>query len=75
MSNLYYHGVFVLTHYTSANDSSIVFDWAYTYDFNVAKYWFGMNDLDLQSPVVPSGVVRNSPFFFESYEIVLIVAN
>jgi hypothetical protein len=43
-------------------------------------------DLDLQSPVVPSGVISNSPFLFrfciafhfassESYEIVFIVAD
>ena len=60
-SNLYDHGVLVLAHCTSANVSWIVFDWAHTYDFFVAEDWFGMNILDLQSPVVPSGVVSNSP--------------
>jgi hypothetical protein len=56
-SNLYDHGV--LVHCASAN--GIIFYWAHTYDFYVAKDWFGMIDLDLQSPVVPSGVVSNSP--------------
>ena len=60
-SNLYNHGVVVLAHCASASVSRIVFNWAHTYDFYVAKDWFGMNDLDLQYHVVPSGVVRNSP--------------
>jgi hypothetical protein len=59
--NLYDHGVIVLAHCTSANVSRIVFDWAYTYDFYVAKDWFSMNDLDFQSLVDPSEVVSNSP--------------
>ena len=59
-SNFYDHGVLVLTHCASAIVFRIVFYWTHTYDFYVAKYWFGMNDLDLQSHVVPSGVVNNS---------------
>jgi hypothetical protein len=58
--NLYDHGVFVLAHCASASVSWIVFYWAHTYDLYVAEDWFGMNDLDLQSLVVPSGVVSNS---------------
>ena len=60
ISDLYDHGVLVLAHCASASVSRTCFDWAYTYDFYVAEDWFGMNDLDLQSPVVPSGVVSNS---------------
>jgi hypothetical protein len=60
-SNLYDHGVFVLVHCASASVSRSIFDWAHTYDFYIAEDWFGMNDLDLQSPIVPSGVVNNSP--------------
>ena len=60
-SNLYDHGVLVLAHCASAKVSKSIFDWAHTYDFYVAEDWFGMNDLDLQSPVVPSGVVSYSP--------------
>jgi hypothetical protein len=60
-SNLYDHGVLVLAHCASASVSRSIFDWAHTYDFYVAEDWFGMNDLDLQSPVVPSGVVINFP--------------
>jgi hypothetical protein len=61
-SNLYDHGVLVLGHCASVSVSRIVFDWAHTYNFYVAEDWFGMNDLDLQFPVVPSRVVNNSPF-------------
>ena len=60
-TNLYDHGVLVLAHCTNATVSRIIFDWAYTYNFYIAKDWFGMNDMDLQSHVVPSGVVSNSP--------------
>ena len=60
-SNLYDHGVLVLAHCASANVSSIVFNWAHTYDFYVAKDWFSMTNLDLKSPVVPYGVVSNYP--------------
>ena len=66
-SNFYDHGVLVLAHCASASVSRSIFDWAHTYDFYVAEDWFGMNDLDLQSPVVPSGVVSNSPSFPLSY--------
>ena len=59
-SNLYDHGVLILAPCTSASLSKIVFDWTHTYDFYVAKDLFGMNVLDIQSPVVPSGVVSNS---------------
>jgi hypothetical protein len=60
-SNLYDHGVLVPAHCASASVSKSIFDWAHTYDFYVAEDWFGMNDLDLQSPVVPFGVVSNFP--------------
>ena len=58
-SNFYDHGVFVLAHCANTFISRIIFYWAYTYDFYVAENLFGMNDLDLQSPVVSSGVVSN----------------
>ena len=85
-SNLYDHGAFFFAHCASASVSKIVFYWAHTYDFYVAEDWFGMNDLDLQSHVVPSGVVSNSPsptplsYYLsftssESYEIVFIVVD
>ena len=60
-TNLYDYDVLVLAHCANATVSRIVFDWAHTYDFYTAEDWFGMNDLDLQCPVVPSGVVSNSP--------------
>jgi hypothetical protein len=60
-SNLYDHGVLVLAHCASNTVSRSILDWAHTYDFYVAEDWFGMNDLDLQSPFNPSGVVSKSP--------------
>ena len=82
----YDHGVLVLAHCASASVYSSVFYWAHTYDFYVTKYWFGMDDLDLQSLVVPSGVENNSlsptpnllAFHFtssESYEIDFIFSD
>ena len=58
-SNFYDHGLFVLPHCSSASVFKHIFDWGHTYDFYIAEDWFGMNDLDLQSPVVPSGVVSS----------------
>ena len=60
-SNLYDHGVLVLAHCASANVSKSILNWAHTYNFHLTEDWFRMNDLDLQSPFVPSGVVSNSP--------------
>ena len=85
-SNLYDHGVLVIVHCASASVSRLIFDWAHTYDFYVAEDWFGMADLDLQSPVDPSGVVRPYPspnlfflFFISglpiSYEFVFIFSD
>jgi hypothetical protein len=68
-SNLYDQGVLVLAHCASATVSRSILDWAHTYDFYVAEDWFGMNDLDLQSPFNPSGVVSNSPSLPLSYWI------
>ena len=53
----------MITHCASASVSRTVFDWAHTYVFYIVEDWFGMNDLDLQSPMVPSGVVSNSRNF------------
>ena len=53
--------IVVIVHCASACVSRLIFDWAHTYNFYVAEDWFGMADLDLQSPVDPSGVVRSYP--------------
>ena len=66
-SNLYDHGVLVLAHCASASVSKSILDWAHTYDFYLAEDWFGMTDLDLQSPFHPSGVVSNFPSLPLSY--------
>ena len=60
-SNLYDYGVLVLAHCASAGVSRIIFNWVHTYDLYITEDWFGMNDLDLQSLVVLSGVVSNFP--------------
>jgi hypothetical protein len=65
--NLYDHGVLVLAHCACASVSKSIIDWAHTYDFYLAEDWFGMNDLDLQSPFNPAGVVCNSPSLPLSY--------
>ena len=59
-SNLYDHSVIFLAHCASASVFKTIFYWAHTYNFYVAKDWFGMNDMDLESPMVPSGLVSTS---------------
>ena len=46
--------------------SKSIHNWAYTEEFYMAKDWFGMNDIDLQSPTSPSDLVipLTSPFLF-----------
>jgi len=56
-SNLHDDGVLVLVHCASPSFAKSIYDWANTYEFYIAEDWFGMNELDLQSPVVPTGVV------------------
>jgi hypothetical protein len=52
----------------------------HTYDFYVAEDWFGLNDLDLQFPVVPCRVVSNSPsptplFYYFSFHFLQVLWN
>jgi len=60
--NLHDDSVIVLTHAADPDVSSEIHDWAHTDSWYVAEEWFGMNDLDLQSPTNPTGVVLSFPY-------------
>lgn len=60
-ANLHDDGILVFTHAADPDVSRDIHNWAHTMNFYVAEDWFGMNDLDLQSPMVPTGVVSLSP--------------
>ena len=71
-ANLHDNGVLVFAHSADPEVSRSIHNWAHTEDFYVAEDWFGMNDLDLQSPTNPSELViscllhpfPNLPYFF-----------
>ena len=55
-ANLHDNGILVLAHaYPEVSRS--IHNWAHTKDLYVAKNWFGMDDLDLQSPINLSELV------------------
>lgn len=56
-ANLHDDGVLVFAHAADAEVSGHIYNWAHTFKFYVAEDWFGMNDLDLQSPSTPSELV------------------
>ena len=56
-ANLHDDGVLVFAHAADPDVSRSIHNWAHTEDFYVAEDWFGMNDLDLQSPTNPSELV------------------
>ena len=56
-ANLHDDGVIVFAHPADPDVSRSIHNWAHTEDFYVAEDWFGMNDLDLQSPTSPSELV------------------
>lgn len=56
-ANLHDDGVLVFAHAADPEVSSSIYNWAHTEEFYVAEDWFGMNDLDLQSPTNPSDLV------------------
>ena len=60
-ANLHDDGVLVLVHPADYEVNSEIHNWAHTEKFYVAEEWFGMNDLDLQSPTTPSDLVI--PFY------------
>lgn len=60
-ANLHDDGVLVLAHPADYEVNSEIHNWAHTEKFYVAEEWFGMNDLDLQSPTTPSDLVI--PFY------------
>ena len=56
-ANLHDDDIIVFAHATDLNVSRSIYNWAHTEEFYVAEDWFGMNDLDLQSPTTPSELV------------------
>jgi hypothetical protein len=56
-ANLHDDGVLVFSHVVDPDVSREIYNWAHTEKFYVAEDWFGMNDLDLQSPTTPSELV------------------
>jgi len=56
-ANLHDDGVLVFSHAADPDVSREIHNWAHTDEFYVAEDWFGMNDLDLQSPTSPSDLV------------------
>ena len=55
--NLHDDSVIVFTHAADPEVHVEIHDSAHTESWYMAKEWFGMNDLDLQSPTNPIGVV------------------
>ena len=65
-AHLHDDGILVLSHAVDPDVSRSIHNWAHTDDFYVAEDWFGINDVDLQSPTNPSKLVITSfphPFF------------
>jgi hypothetical protein len=56
-ANLHDDGVLIFAHAADLEVSRSIHNWAHTEDFYVAEFWFGMNDLNFQSPSIPSGLV------------------
>jgi hypothetical protein len=56
-AHLHDDGVIVFAHAADPEVSREIHNWAHTEDFYVAEDWFGMNDLDLQSPTNPTDLV------------------
>jgi hypothetical protein len=56
-ANLHDDGVLVFAHVVDPEVSREIHNWAHTEDFYVAEDWFGMNDLDLQSPTSSTELV------------------
>lgn len=66
-ANLYNDGVIVFTHCVDPDVSRVIYNWAHTKDFYIAKDWFGMNDFDLQFLMNPSELLNSCsphPFFY-----------
>ena len=53
-ANLCDDGVIVFVHVADLDVSRSIYNWSHTEKFYVAEEWFGMNDLDLQSPTYSS---------------------
>jgi hypothetical protein len=56
-ANLHDDGVLVFAHAVDPEVSREIHNWAHTETFYVVEDWFGMNDLDLQSPTSSTELV------------------
>lgn len=56
-TNLHNDGIIVFAHAADRDVSRSIHNWAHREDFYIAKYWFSMNNLDLQSPTVSSELI------------------
>ena len=67
--NLHDDSVIVFTHAADPEVSAEIHDWAHTDGWYVVEEWFGMNELDLQSPTNPLGVVCVFLFAFHFIQV------
>ena len=77
-ANLHDDGVLVLAHAVDPEFSRSIHNWTHIEKFYVAEDWFGMNDLDLQSPTNPSELENHfllHLFSFLSYFFHLCIPN
>jgi hypothetical protein len=77
-ANLHDDGVLVFVHAADLVVSRFIHNWAHMEEFYIAEDWFGMNDLDLQSPTNPSELVfpfPDHPFSFLPYFFLLCFPN
>ena len=66
-ANLHDDGVIIFTYAADLDVSRSIHNWTHIEEFYVAEYWFGINDLNLQSPTNASELVnpfRLHPFLF-----------
>ena len=67
-ANLHDDDILVFSHAADLEVSREIHNWAHTEEFYVAEDWFGMNDLDLQSPTTSSeSVVHFYPHLYCSF--------
>ena len=66
-ANIHDNGVLIFAHAAHPEVSRSIHNWAHMEEFYIAKDWFRMNDLDLQSPINPSELVFFSAFIHFHY--------
>ena len=58
-ANLHDDGVLLLMHPDDPELLKDIYGWAFTFDYSLAKDWWGLNELHLTSPTDPTELVRN----------------